>query len=367
MKKINHEQHEQYLTKMKFKFSCGSCRPQLRCYAWFYILILIAILSSCEAGKLQRSDFVIGTICRIRFFEAQKPDVFNAVFSELHRLDDMLSANKDGTEIDTINKNAGIKAVDVSDELIEVLSTALRYAELSSLSGRRRAAFDPTIGPLVKLWGIGNGNEKVPPPEEISAALSLVDYRNVELGEHSVYLKQKGMMLDLGAIAKGYAADRAAVIITGFGIERAIIDFGGNIVVLGEKKDKKPYKIGIQNPSAERGEFSGYVEVDNVGNGKKTLVTSGVYERFFEEDGTRYHHILSTETVYPVQNDIDSVTIITDKSMDADALSTTLFALGYEEGIALLNNMERGTDAIFIFRNGAIKHTPNVNYFPRID
>jgi thiamine biosynthesis lipoprotein len=181
------------------------------------------------------------------------------------------------------------------------------------------------------------------------------------------------MMLDLGAIAKGYAADRAAKIIAGFGIKQAIIDFGGNIVVIGERVGGKPYKIGIQNPVETRGEYSGIVEVVG-GESHRSLVTSGNYERFFEADGIRYHHILSTETGYPVQNDIASVTIIADKSIDADALSTTLFALGYEEGSALLNSREQIAEsreqrnnigAIFIFKNGEVKHTSNVNYVAR--
>jgi thiamine biosynthesis lipoprotein len=317
----------------------------------FIIPCFIITLLSCGQKESWRTDFVLGTVCTVRFFQPVKKEIFNDIFSYLYELDDILNVHKDGSDIDTINKNAGIKAVAVRRELIEVLSTALEYAALSSKNGH--ALFDPTIGPLVALWGIGSETERIPSDEEINAALALVNWRDVEIPpeKRTVFLREKNMALDLGAAAKGYAADKTAGIIRKHGIANAIIDLGGNIVALGAKADGGEYKIGIQNPRSERGEYIGYMRVKN-----KTVVTSGNYERFFERDGVRYHHILSTETGRPVNNSLLSVTIIAEKSIDADALSTLVYALGFERGSALLETLP-DTDGIFVFEDNEIKLT----------
>jgi thiamine biosynthesis lipoprotein len=172
-----------------------------------------------------------------------------------------------------------------------------------------------------------------------------------------VFLQYKGMAIDLGAIAKGYAADEAARIAREAKVKRAVFDFGGNIAVLGwrEKKggEQLPWRIGVQNPlkENERGSYIGILQVDNT-----SVVTSGVYERFFESGGKRYHHILSTRDGYPVDNGLLSVTIVTDSSTDADALSTTVFALGFERGKALIDSTP-GTEAIFIFDDHTVRIT----------
>jgi thiamine biosynthesis lipoprotein len=318
----------------------------------FIIPCFIITLLSCEQKQGQRTNFVLGTVCTVRFFSPVKQEVFDDIFSYLYKLDDILNAHKEGSDIDTVNKNANIKAVTVRPELIEVLTAALDYAALSTDS-EGRAAFDPAIGPLVTLWGIGSETERIPSQDEIKAALALVNWRDIEISpeEQTVFLRKKNMSLDLGAIAKGYAADKTVEIIRSRGIQNAIIDLGGNIVALGEKTDGEYYKIGIQDPRSPRGEYSGYAVVKN-----KTLVTSGDYERFFERDGIRYHHILSTETGYPVANGLLSVTIIADRSTDADALSTAVYALGFQNGSALLETIS-GTGAIFIFDSGEIKLT----------
>jgi thiamine biosynthesis lipoprotein len=209
------------------------------------------------------------------------------------------------------------------------------------------------VGPLVKLWGIGSDSQRIPAEEEIAEALSLINWRDVVIdeGAGTVFLRHAGMRLDLGAIAKGYAADEAARIIAEAGLERGLIDLGGNILVYGVKEDGSPWRVGIQNPAGGRGAYFGIAEVTG-----KTLVTSGVYERFFESGGRRYHHILSTRTGYPVDSGLLSVTVISDSSMDADALSTTLFALGYDEGRSLAESMEN-TEAIFVFTDLSVRGT----------
>jgi thiamine biosynthesis lipoprotein len=169
-------------------------------------------------------------------------------------------------------------------------------------------------------------------------------------------LKKRGMALDLGAIAKGYAADEAAELIRKANIKRAIIDLGGNILIYGKKEDKSLWSIGIQSPSGIRGSYIGVLRTQ-----EKTVVTSGIYERFFESDGVRYHHILSPVDGYPARQGLLSVSIVAEKSIDADALSTSVFVLGYEKGKALIDSLN-GAEAIFIFEDNSIRLSRGLNF-----
>jgi thiamine biosynthesis lipoprotein len=278
--------------------------------------------------------------------------VYRDVFSRLREIENLMSVNLPESDVSRVNAAAGLEPVEVHEDVFTVIERSLYYAALSS------GAFDPTVGPLVSLWGIGGEYPRIPPQEEIDAARTLVNWRDVILDRerNTVFLKRHGMALDLGAIAKGYAADEAAAIIGKAGVKRAIIDLGGNILVYGEKKDKSLWKIGIQDPSGLRGSYIGFLEVRD-----KTVVTSGVYERYFESDGQRYHHILSTETGCPARNGMLSVSIIAGKSIDADALSTMVFALGYEKGKALIESLEdiRG---IFVFEDLGIRLCGEIDF-----
>lgn len=321
------------------------------------VLIIHLIFFSCTPSHSSHgpeSEYVLGTVCLVNLFDQGKPELYTRVFNRLRELEDILSANRGGTDLDNVNANAGKAPVQVRPELIEVLEKALEY------SGKSSNAFDPAIGPLVKLWGIGTEKARVPDGEEISKALELMDHRDIEIDKNkrTVFLKRSGMALDLGAIAKGYAADEAVKILAEEGVERGIIDLGGNIFAFGEKRaerntkdDKSYWRIGIQDPREERGAFIGILNVKN-----SSVVTSGIYERFFEEDGKCYHHILSTVSGYPVDNGLLSVTIKADRSIDADALSTAAFALGWERGSSLVGSVN-GAEGIFIFEDLSVRIT----------
>lgn len=296
--------------------------------------ILLAGPSLLAAEEPSRTELVIGTFCTVRIVDGPRGKdaerALDASFAKLHEIEDTLSANKDGTDVDRVNRAAGGAPVRVSDMTYYVLGKALEYARLTN------GAFDPTVGPLVKLWGIGTPQARLPSRQEIDAARRLIDWRKVAVdpAARTVRLAAPGMRIDLGAIAKGYAADEVGAILKAAKTKAAIVDLGGNVYALGEKRDRSPWRIGVQVPlpenEAPRGSYLGVVEGKDF-----TVVTSGVYERFFEKDGTRYHHILDTGTGYPVKNGLVSVTIITTKSIDADGLSTSLFALGRERGMAL--------------------------------
>lgn len=315
----------------------------------FLLCALIALigtgLAGCRKGPPSQAEFVLGTVCTVSLYDQGKAGVYRELFSRFREIESRMSVTLPDSELNRINAHAGIEPVTVQADVFAVLALAVRYAELSG------GAFDPTVGPLVSLWGIGGDNPRLPSPEEIDALLPLVSWRDLELDREGlrVFLTRPGMTLDLGAIAKGYAADEAARILRENRIKRAIIDLGGNILAYGEKRDRSPWRIGIQNPLDSRGAYIGIMEVRN-----QTVVTSGVYERFFEEAGARYHHILSPADGYPVRNGLLSVSIVTRRSADADALSTAVFVLGYEKGKALVESQE-GAGAVFVFEDKSIR------------
>ncbi|MDR1277553.1 MAG: FAD:protein FMN transferase [Treponema sp.] len=306
---------------------------------------------SCSRPAAAQTEFVMGTVCSVNLYEGGSRGLYAAVFSRLREIDRAMNANgEEGageSEVARINRNAGKEPVRVSGDLIAVLDRALRYAELSG------GGFDPTVGPLVKLWGIGTERERVPPAEEITAALALVNWRDVRIDHQggTVFLTKPGMAIDLGAIAKGYAADETGALVKKAGLDRGIIDLGGNILALGSRPGAGPWRIGIQDPERERGTYLGVLPVRD-----KSVVTSGVYERYFESGGRRYHHILSTGDGYPVDNGLLAVTIMADFSIDADSLSTSVFTLGYEKGRALVESIP-GAEAIFVFADKSIRGT----------
>ena len=263
-----------------------------------------------------------------------------------------MSVNIAASDVSHVNAAAGVAPVQVHEDVFRVIERALFFAELSG------GAFDPTVGPLVFLWGIGGENPRVPSQAEVGEVLPLTNWRDIELDRltHSVFLKRRGMALDLGGIAKGYAADEAASIIKEARIKRAIIDLGGNIFTCGEKKDGSLWRVGIQYPGEERGVYIGIVQVK-----EQAVVTSGVYERFFEKNGNRFHHIFSPSSGYPAENGLLSVTIIANNSMDADALSTAVFVMGYEKGSALIESLNE-TEAVFVFKDLSVRKTSGADF-----
>jgi len=312
-----------------------------------FVIITLSLASCLSRTEPSRQEFALGTVCSITLYDNGKPAVYKDIFNRLHEIENRMSAHLPDTDIARINAAAGIAPVQVHGDVFEVIRRAVYFAEISG------GAFDPTVGPLVSIWGIGGDNPRVPTQAEIDAVLPLVNWRNIELDSEnlSVFLKRSGMALDLGAIAKGYAADEAAAIIRKAGIKQAIIDLGGNILVYGEKKDKSLWKVGLQDPLENRGSYLGIVT-----SVECAVVTSGVYERFFEYEGRRYHHIFSPLNGYPADGGLLSVTIIAKNSIDADALSTSVFVLGYEVGRALVESLE-GTEALFVFNDKSVRKT----------
>ncbi|WP_161878105.1 FAD:protein FMN transferase [Alkalibacterium sp. MB6] len=316
------------------------------------MLTLVAVvLSACQEEDprdladepYERTEFLLGTVANIRVYNEGKEEAMDKAFEHIADLDRRFAMQNPDSEISEINRQAGIAPVEVSEEVFLVMETALYYAEESD------GGFDPTIGAVTDLWKIGQPEAAVPNQEELDAALEVVDYRLVELNEEdqTVYLPKEGMMLDLGAIAKGYITDEAARILIEEGVNTAIVDLGGDIVVVGNstRGDDEPWNVGIQNPYGERGEIIGLVPVSD-----DAIVTSGIYERVVEQDGEEYHHLIDPETGFPFDNNIAGLSVIADDALTADALSSVAFALGVEEGLAYFDTLE-GAEVIFVTRD----------------
>ena len=301
----------------------------------FPIICIVFSLLLFSCGKptpVSRQEIAFGTVCSITLYEKNAEKVLEQCFLRLQELDDIFNVNEEESDINLINKMAGVAPATVSEEAIFVLKQAKDFAKLTN------GNFDPTIGPLVKVWNINGGNPKVPNQSKIDKARVLVNFENLILNENTntAYIEED-MSLDVGGIAKGFAADEMVKILAENNITYGIINLGGNIFAYGTKNTEKKgesWNIGIKNPvnPDEGSAFS--VKVKN-----KTVVTSGNYERFFEEDGVRYHHIIDVKDGYPCQNGVVSFTIIGDFSLMADALSTSCFILGKEKGIELLENL----------------------------
>lgn len=315
-----------------------------------FLLIYVTTLIGCnkssttKSDPISRTELFMGTVVTITLYDSTDSSILDKAFDRVAEIESLVSINESGTELDEVNASAGIKPVKVTSTTYDIVEKGLEYSRLSN------GGFDITIGPLVKLWNIGLEGAKVPTPEEISNTLPLIDYNSLKLNKEgqTIFLTKKNMMIDLGSIAKGYAADEISKILTENNVHSAIINLGGNVYAHGEKIDGSDWKIGIQNPFNERGNIVGLVKVKN-----KTVVTSGIYERYIEQDGVKYHHLLDPKTGYPFDNNIAGVSIITDKSIDADALSTIVFSKGVDEGLKFVEDLPN-VDAIFITKDNKI-------------
>jgi len=307
-----------------------------------------------QEKPVTKTNFMLDTLITIQAFGPNASDAIDRAFERIDDIEKKMTSKADSSEVISINEMAGQDFCKVSSDTVFVIKKGLYYSRLS------KGKFDITVGPLVKLWGIGTEHARVPATDEIIKTLPLVDYRQVELNENdnSVFLKKHGMSIDLGGIAKGYAADEVAKVLRQYGVKYGTANLGGNIIVIGTKPNGKPWKIGIQNPFFKtRGSIMATVEVVD-----KTLVTSGPYERYLEKDGKIYHHILDTKSGFPVENDLMSVTIISENSIDADAFSTAVFAMGLKEGMDFIEEKEN-LDAVFLTKDYRVYVTSGIQQY----
>ncbi|KIR02494.1 hypothetical protein P261_01309 [Lachnospiraceae bacterium TWA4] len=291
---------------------------------------IIIILSSCKqdtnskSKAIQKTNFALDTIIQITIYDSTDESLIDKSFTLCTEYENKLSRTKEGSEIYNLNKNG---EGDVSRETLELIQKGLYYSELSD------GNFDITIYPVSSLW---NFNEnKLPNPDSIAEAIKKVNYKKVEINGNHITFNEAGMGIDLGAIAKGYIADKIKEYLVGEGVTSAIINLGGNVLCIGKNVNGNNFGIAVQKPEKDSSEVVEVLSIDG-----KSVVSSGNYERTITVDGKNYHHILNPKTGYGYENGVLEVSIISSSSVDGDGLSTTCFSLGVEDGLKLLNSID---------------------------
>ena len=270
----------------------------------------------------------------------------------LHLYKNRFSANDADSELMEINLQAGKKAVQVHPELFELIELGKKHSIATN------SHLNIAIGPLVQTWRIGFSDAKLPSEEEIQRLLKITDPEEIVLNDSNreVYLSKEGMRIDLGALAKGYIADKLKEFLVEQGVQSGIIDLGGNILTIGENPTfHRPWRIGIQNPALDRGEHVAVIEVSDA-----SVVTSGIYERQLVVDGKTYHHIFDRTTGYPMETELVSITIVAEKSVDCEIWTTRLFG---QNPYDIIEEIEQqpGLEAFVITKNQKMMYTSGIH------
>lgn len=264
------------------------------------------------------------------------------------RIESEISSWNPQSTTSEINRNAGIRPVVVSKELYDLVYRSLKISTISS------GYFDISFASIDKLWKFDGTQTSAPSSRDIAGSVSKINFKNIVLNEaeQSIFLREQGMKIGFGAIGKGYAADRAKSVMEKIGVQSGVVNAGGDIITWGAQPDGTPWTIGIADPGNKLGALS-WMSISN-----KAVVTSGNYEKFIEIDGERYCHIINPKTGWPVKG-LKSVTIIAESAEAADALATTVFVLGKDEGLKLINQM-KGIECIVVSVDDEIFYSNNL-------
>lgn len=317
-------------------------------FLYLGIFIFLMLATACgirNPESVSRSDFLLNTIVEITLYDDNKTSqiMLNDMFTEISNCENRYSRHISGSDIAQINENSG-KPVSVSKDTVDMIEKSISFSKMSG------GLFDISIGALVDLWDINGENPSIPQQSDIDNVLQDIDYRKISFNQedNTVTIPRGGMQIDTGAIAKGFITDRLVMYLKGKKVASAILNLGGNLYLYGSKQDGSAWNIGIRNPFGFQGDYLGTVSIKNM-----SVVTSGIYERYFEMDGMRYHHILNPMTGYPENNILASVSILAESSTLADGLSTTAFLLGLEEGMALIERID-GVETIMVTKDKKI-------------
>jgi len=321
------------------------------------LVAIAAVFPACSHrnAPVVRETSAMDTYVTISVFDEDRSDaqvnlLIDSAFGEIRRIENFASDYIDSSEIGRANARAGKDSLEISAELAALLRRSMAYSDSSG------GAFDVTVGPLEVLWNILAARPRVPPADSVRDALRLVGYRLVSLRDRMLYLPRRGMHLDLGAIGKGYAADRAMDVLARGGVTKAVVDMGGNLAV------RWPGAAGWANPVAIISVRHPRIEGSFLGTftyGAGGVSTSGDYERCFILNGVRYHHIMNPATGAPARG-VVSVTVVAPNATDADAVSTTVFVLGRQKGMEFMRRLP-GVDGFIVYESGdslAIDYSP---------
>ena len=303
------------------------------------IFLIISMVScSKKDEKVDKYATKMDTIMHLTAYGPNASKAIEAAFNRVDEIEKIASRSISTSDVNKINEAAGKEYVQVHPEIIKIIKTSVEYSKISN------GAFDITVSPLIKLWGIGTTDERIPADSEIKERVALVGYNNISINDadNSVKLMKAGMAIDLGGVAKGFTADEIIKVFKKYDVNSAIINLGGSsIYTLGEKPDKTLWSIAIQNPRKEKNE--GNIGIVNLS--QDVLSTSGDYQRFFIHEGKRYHHILDPATGYPAEAGVMSDTVLVDSSiadcnMIADILTKITFVSGVDKGFKIIDSLE---------------------------
>lgn len=324
--------------------------PSFRIQACF-IALLCSALTCCvgvptsqDSVIVTRAQMQMGTLVKITAVarnESIAQAAATAGFDEIRRLEELLSTWIPTSELSRVNASAGLKPVSVSQETMTVVQGAIQVAEMTN------GGFNIAIGPVVDAWNVIEGR-RIPAASELEALRPLVDLQAVhaDVGKRTIFLEKAGMRIDVGGIGKGYAADQAVMAMKKAGALAGVVALSGDIKTFGQSPGKKKFPVGIQHPRKE-GEVLAFIDLEN-----EAISTAGDYERFFERDGVRYHHILDPKTLQPARS-CQSVTVIAREGIWADGLDTGIFVMGAESGMRLVEALP-DVEAIIVDREGSV-------------
>lgn len=320
-----------------------------RLISFFLICITLFAFSGCSRKKedesfITRTTYMLNTIITINIYDSADESLLDSCFDICRKYEELFSRTIETSEIARLNRG---EITEVSEETAELIEKGLFYGKLTE------GAFDISIEPVSSLWDFSSDSEHPALPDSVRLETSLkkVDYRKVRIQDHDVLFAESGMGIEPGAIAKGYIADQIKEYLLEQGVKSATINLGGNMLCIGTKPSGAPFRIGIQKPFTDHGQVAAIVDIDDL-----SVVSSGIYERYITVDGKQYHHILNPATGYPYDNGLVSVTIISPESVDGDALSTSCFCLGLEEGLELVES-QPDCYGIFITSDGKLHYS----------
>ncbi len=318
-------------------------KPQSRIIA--VIAAIVVLLMGCgKTQPISKTYFALDTFCTITLYDTEDETLLRGCGSLLENYERLFSATVSGSDVERINLSGG-RSVQVSEETAEVIKTALKYSRLTD------GAFDITVYPVLKLWDFRSEEGLIPDEEELKEALQHVDYRKLTVSGNTVTLSDPDSGIELGAIAKGYIADALKGYLKEKGVKSAIINLGGNVATIGKRPDGEAFRIGIKKPFGEGNESLMSLPCSDA-----SVVSSGIDQRYFIRDGVLYHHIIDPATGYPASSGLNAVSVLSERSVDADALSTSLFLLGRERGEELLKQCadEQPLRAVFIGKDNEV-------------
>jgi thiamine biosynthesis lipoprotein len=295
---------------------------------------------------------LLDTVCTITVYGTQDHSLLDGAFELLAEYEALLSVTVEGSDVWRIN-HAGGAPVTVAPQTLELIRLGIEYGAVSD------GKFDITIGKLSTLWDF-TGHSGVPSGTELENARDTVDYRQIVIDGNTVRLTNPEARIDLGGIAKGYIVDRLADFLRESGVAGAIIDLGGDIAVIGEKPDGTPWRIGVRQPFGGLNDLLGLVEI-----GETSVVSAGVYERMFEENGVIYHHILDPDTGMPVKSDVISVTVMTESTVIGDIVSTIILLVGSERADGIFNQTPGFIGALLVLETGELVEYGDIDFQAR--